>query len=103
MAPDGASSAAQVAASSAVLAAIAASDAICGHALGQHSTEQDHRAAGRLLEETGPGGRALARKFTRLASDKTNLTYGGWCTKAEAARAVKDAGAFIDELDRLSL
>lgn len=62
MAPDGASSAAQVAASSAVLAAIAASDAICGHALGQHSTEQDHRAAGRLLEETGPGGQALARK-----------------------------------------
>lgn len=84
-------------------AAIAAADAICGHALGHRSSEQDHRAAGKLLEATGPEGRKLAAKFVRLASDKTDLTYGGWCTRAEAARAVKDAGAFIDRLDKLNL
>ena len=103
MAPDGSSSEAQVAAANAVIAAIAAPDAICGRALGHHSTEQDHRAAGKLLEATGPDGKGLAAKFTRLASDKTDLTYGGWCTKAVAARAVRDAQALIDELDRRSL
>jgi len=103
LAPEGPSSEAQVAAANAVIAAIAASDAICGQALGFHSTEQDHRAAGRLLEATGPEGKRLAAKFVRLASDKTNLTYGGWCTKADAARAVRDAGALVGELDRRSL
>ena len=48
-------------------------------------------------------GRALARKFTCLASDKTNLSCGGWCTGTEAARAVRDAGALIEELDLRSL
>ena len=103
LAPDGSSSEAQVAAANAVIAAIAASDAICGRALGYHSTEQDHRAAGKLLEATGPDGHVLAAKFTRLASDKTDLTYGGWCTKTVAARAVRDAQVLIDELDRRSL
>ena len=92
-----------MAATAAVLAAIAAADALCGHALGHQSSDQDHRAAGKLLEATGPTGRALARKFVRLASDKTDLTYGGWCTKAQASRALRDAEAFIIELDRLSL
>lgn len=103
MAPDGNSSEAQVAAANAVAAAIAASDAMCGNALGHHSTEQDHRAAGKLLEAAGPNGKQLAAKFVRLASDKSDLTYGGWCTKAEAARAVRDAGRLVDELDRRSL
>ncbi len=86
-----------------MIAAIAASDSICGQSLGFHSTEQDHRAAGKLLEATGPEGKRLAAKFVRLASDKTGLTYGGWCTRAEAARAVRDAAVLIAELDRRSL
>ncbi len=103
IAPDGNSSEAQVAATAAVHAVIAAADAICGHALGHRSAEPDHRAAGKLLEATGPDGKKLAAKFVRLASDKTALTYGGWCTRAEAARAVKDAAAFVDLLDKLNL
>lgn len=76
---------------------------MCGSALGFRSAEQDHRAAGKLLEAAGPDGAKLAPKFVKLASDKTILTYGGWCTRAAAAQAVRSAGAFIEVLDRLNL
>lgn len=103
MAPDGSSDAAQVAASNAVLAAIAAADALCGHARGFCATGQDHREAAGYLKALPDVGPRLAAKLQRLASEKSSLTYGGWCTRAEAARAAKDAEAFIDELDRRSL
>lgn len=103
MAPEGSSEAAQVAAANAVLAAIAAVDALCGHAHGYHATGQDHREAARLLRAVPDVGQKLAPKFTRLISDKSDLTYGGFCTRAVAQRAAADAGALIAELDRLSL
>lgn len=103
LAPDGASDVAQVAAASAIQAAIAGADALCGRAHGYRSAGQDHREVTVLLKSLPEIGPRLAQKFSRLASDKTELTYGGWCTRAEAERAVKDARVFIDELDRLSL
>lgn len=103
MAPDGPSEAAQVAAANAVLAAIAAADALCGHAHGFHATGQDHREATRLLRDIPETGHRLARKFMQLAADKTDLTYGGYCTRAVASRSAADAQALVTELDRLSL
>jgi hypothetical protein len=103
MAPEGPSEVAQVAAANAVLAAIAATDALCGHAHGFHATGQDHREATRLLKAAPDAGPKLAVKFARLVSDKSDFTYGGFCTRAEATRATADAAALIAELDRLSL
>ncbi|MGW6129017.1 hypothetical protein ACWFNE_03210 [Cellulomonas sp. NPDC055163] len=103
LAPNGTSDVAQVAAANAVQAAIAAADALCGRAHGFRSAGQDHREAVSLVKSLPEIGPRLAPKLSRLASDKTELTYGGWCTRAVAERAVKDAGVFVDELDRLSL
>lgn len=99
-APNGTSDVAQVAAANAVQAAIAA--APCGRARVFRSAGQDHREAVSLVKSLPDIGPRLAPKPLRLASDKTALTYGGWCTRAVAERAVEDAGVFVDELDRLS-
>lgn len=59
-----------VAAGNAVLAAIAASDAVCCRLLGQRSRSQDHRDAAALLEQVrfGPGtDQAQARRARELA------------------------------------
>ncbi|WP_284293067.1 hypothetical protein [Luteimicrobium album] len=103
IAPDGPSEIAQVAAANAVHAAIAAADAICGRSLGYHASGSDHREAVGLLRSVPGAGARLAPKLARLLSDKTEFTYGGFCTRAEAQRATKDAGALVEELDRLSL
>lgn len=92
------SSEAQAAASNAVLAAIAASDALCGHALGQRAADQDHRSATALLASVQPDGTRLANKLGRLLSDKTVLQYGTFCTRATAAQAVRDAELLVDAL-----
>ena len=51
---------AQVAASNAISAGIAATDAICGAVLGERANDQDHRAAVELLATVKPGGSTLA-------------------------------------------
>jgi predicted flap endonuclease-1-like 5' DNA nuclease len=99
----GQSSEAQVAASNAVSAAIAAADALCGHALGQRAAGADHREAVALLRRVTGIGATLAPKLTRLLSDKTLFQYGGFCTRAQAERAAREAGSLVKELDRLSL
>ncbi|SFK44816.1 hypothetical protein [Cellulomonas sp. KH9] len=93
------SSEAQAAASNAVLAAIAASDALCGQALGQHAADHDHRAATTLLRTVEPDGPRLANKLGRLLSDKTVLQYGTFCTRATAEQAVRDARSLVDAVD----
>lgn len=54
------------AAALAVLAGIAAADALCCMNLGQRSRGQDHCEAARLVEQVEPNGRALSRSFSRL-------------------------------------
>lgn len=65
-----------VAASLAVLAGIAASDAVCCAALGTRSRSQDHRQALDLLRQVAAIGEAMARDLGRLLSVKDDAHYG---------------------------
>src|SRR4051812_38875998 len=65
-----------VAAGLAVLAGIAASDAICASRLGRIHKGEDHRAAGDLLRQTTPDGRKLTATFQRLIEIKGDAHYG---------------------------
>ncbi|HUA47434.1 MAG TPA: hypothetical protein VMA77_19520 [Solirubrobacteraceae bacterium] len=67
---------ASVAASLAVLAGIAASDAACCARLGRRSRSQDHHAAEALLAEILPQGRDAAKKLRRLLDLKDTANYG---------------------------
>ncbi|GAB3224655.1 hypothetical protein GCM10027586_13190 [Kineococcus gypseus] len=98
----GPSEMAQVAASNAVLAAIAAADAVCGSTLGECSGEQDHRTATALLRRV-QGADELVAKLQRLLADKTALQYGGYCTDAVARASVSRAEALVRALDQHGL
>ena len=89
---------AQVAASNAISAGIAATDAICGAVLGERANDQDHRAAVELLATVKPDGTTLASRLRRLLKDKSLLQYGGYCTPAVARKAVRDAQALVDAM-----
>jgi triphosphoribosyl-dephospho-CoA synthetase len=60
----------------AVLAGIAASDAICCARLGTRSRSQDHRDAQALLEKVEPDGRQAAESLRRLLDMKDSAQYG---------------------------
>ncbi|WP_345711394.1 hypothetical protein [Kineococcus glutinatus] len=98
----GPSEMAQVAASNAVLSGIAATDAICGSALGECSSEQDHRTATALLKRVH-GADELATKLQRLLADETAIQYGGYCTDAVARASVSRAEALVEALSRYHL
>ena len=95
----GPSELAQVAASNAVLAGIAAADAICGAKLHVRANDQDHRAAVGLTATIDPGGKELSQRLLRLLRNKTTLQYGGFCTAATAQQTVTQAAALVDALD----
>lgn len=65
-----------VAAGLAVLAGIAASDAICGIRLGRLHRSEDHRRAADLLRTATPDGAKLATILGRLLSLKDAAHYG---------------------------
>jgi hypothetical protein len=67
---------ASVAASLAVLAGIAASDAACCKALGMRARGQEHRQAAALLANVEPGGEHAATSLGRLLSLKDEAHYG---------------------------
>lgn len=69
-------SAASVAASLAVLAGIAASDAACCAALNRRSRSQDHKAAVALLRQVEPVGSEAAARLDRLLDLKDTAHYG---------------------------
>jgi len=92
------SAAAQVAASNAINAGIAATDAICGAVLGERANDPDHRAAVDMLATVKPDGSTLAGKLRRLLKNKSLLQYGGYCTSAVARTAVRDAQALVDAM-----
>lgn len=68
--------AADGAVSLAILAGIAASDAVCCAALGRRSRSQAHADAIRLLESVEPGGKGAASGLGRLLSIKDKANYG---------------------------
>jgi len=97
------SAAAQVAASNAISAGIAAVDAICGAVLGERASDQDHRASVELLATVKPGGSTLASRLRRLLKDKSLLQYGGYCTPAVARTAVRDAHVLVEAMVRYGI
>lgn len=94
-----------VAAALAVLAGIAASDAICAYRLGQVHRGDDHRAAADLLQQATPDGKNLATTFTRLIDLKDQAHYGITVVPAPTARqavqwATKLAARARQEIER---
>lgn len=94
-----------VAAGLAVLAGIAASDAICARRLGAIHRGEDHRGAAALLQEATPDGKKLANTFLRLVDIKDEAHYGLIIVAPRKARdAVRWARQLVDrageELER---
>ena len=75
-----------VAAGLAVLAGVAASDAICARRLGRIHRGDNHRAASELLQQATPDGAKLASTFLRLIDVKDEAHYGVTVVSARKAR-----------------
>lgn len=99
---EGPSKEASVSAANAISAAIAASDAICGKALGERYSGPDHREAAKLLRKVA-GGDALATRLLRLAAQKTQAQYGDYVTGKVARDVNSSAHRIVDALDRFGL
>ncbi|BAK33409.1 hypothetical protein MLP_03950 [Microlunatus phosphovorus NM-1] len=92
---------AHVAAALAVLAGIAAADAICGLNLGKWSRGQDHRQAVDLLNEVALHDHSLPTKLGRLVADKDAVHYSpNLITVDRAKTMVRLATALLAEADR---
>lgn len=59
----------------AVLAAIAASDALCCMRLGARSRDSNHRAAAAMISTIEPDGKDLARKLNAVLDAKDPMHY----------------------------
>lgn len=75
----------QAAAGNAVLAAIAASDAVCCFSLGRRSRGQDHRQAVDLLTLVDRHGAAMSADLRRLLAIKDAAHYSATLLGATAA------------------
>jgi hypothetical protein len=85
------------AAALAVLAGIAAADAVCCAALGQRSRGQDHRQAISLLAQIAPDGQAMARDLERLLAIKDDAHYGMLHVSSQrATSALRQARRLFD-------
>jgi hypothetical protein len=81
----------------AVLAAIAAADAACCHALGERSRSDDHRDAVNLVKQVTPGGAAAGSRLQRLLSLKDESQYGfGGMGALKHAAAIRQAKALVE-------
>lgn len=88
-----------VAASLAVLAGVAASDAACCARLGERHRGQSHDKAVELLATVEPGGPKLARDLSRLLQRKDDAHYGLLSVStAEAGRMVSWASRMVDDV-----
>lgn len=86
-----------VAASLAVLAGVAASDAACCAVLGQRPRGQDHREAVKLLTGIASGGVEMGKDLGRLLDLKDNAHYGVlYISEAKARQAVKWAHRIVE-------
>lgn len=85
----------------AVLAGIAAADAICGAVLGARSAGQDHGEAVSLLSSTKPG-KALAPSLRRLIESKTETQYSsGILADGRTAELVTSATRLVNGMDEV--
>ncbi len=86
-----------VAASLAVLAGIAASDAACCARLGLRARGQSHAEAVELLGTVAPGGADMAKDLQRLLNRKDDSQYGlTFVSAAEATRMVSWAKRLLE-------
>ena len=91
-----------VAAALAVLAAIAATDAICGLQLGRYSRGQDHDSAAGLLDTVDLPDSTLPAKLRRVVASKDNVQYSPrLISKTDARALVRQARALVDAAERL--
>jgi len=81
-----------VAAGNAVLAAIAAADALCCIRLGQHARGQAHQEATALLRTIRPDGPALARDLATVLGVKDAAHYGTVFVSSRVLRSTLRAG-----------
>jgi hypothetical protein len=85
-----------VAAGTAVLAGIAAADAICGFRLGKIHRGEDHRGAADLLRTATHDGKGLSVKLSRLLDVKGQAHYGmPFISGQQALSAVRAARALV--------
>ncbi|MGK7221893.1 hypothetical protein ACSNO4_03750 [Kocuria flava] len=83
---------ADVIATNAVHAGIAAADVVCLLALGQHSKAENHADAVKMLREAGGDTAALSR----LLSEKTKAGYNiKSLTRTKAAKCIEWAGKLL--------
>lgn len=91
-----------VAGALAVLAAVAATDAICGLRLGRYGRGQDHEQAVTLLESVDVGDTSLPAKLRRVLASKDAVHYSPrLVAKSDAATLVRNAAALVEAAERL--
>ena len=91
-----------VAGSNAVLAGIAASDAICGHTIGVRAAGGAHEEAITLLQRATPPGARASIHLKRLLSSKTDTQYSAHIvSKAKALELLRSAEKLIAEMESL--
>jgi hypothetical protein len=85
----------------AVLAGIAAGDAICGATLGRRAAGESHGEAVTLLRQTEPGKR-LAASLSRLIDSKTEVQYAATIlTESRARDLMKAARRLVEGMDEI--
>lgn len=86
-----------VAASLAILAGIAASDAACCKALGVRSRSQNHHDAEGLLAQVEPGGKQASNDLRRLLNLKDTAQYGlVYVSRTRLRSALKQARSLVE-------
>ena len=91
-----------VAGSNAVLAGIAAADAICGYTLGRRAAGESHHEAIALLERAVPSGSRAPANLKRLLASKTDTQYSANMVSDSKARdLVTAAERLVEEMDKL--
>ncbi len=90
-----------VVSSLAVLAGIAAADAICGVTLKQRSSSDDHAEAVRMLATISPRGKDYARDLRRLVAAKSGVQYSPRLVSPAVARDLtKYARRLVNGMER---
>ncbi|WP_147303929.1 hypothetical protein [Subtercola boreus] len=90
----------KVAGSNAILAGIAAADAICGLVLGQRSSGDDHTQAISLLEQATHPSTKTTTSLKRLLTQKTPVQYGADAISAsDAVDLLRWARDIVEEAD----
>lgn len=90
------------AAGNAVLAAIAAADAICCLRLGRYHVGDDHRAATMLLTRVRPDGQQLAKDLAKVLAINDQVHYSGDPLPDHRLKSVlRSADRLVDVAERM--